>query len=71
MNDNGVLEAGQAHHNNRNNKFTVKDMSDPSIRYEFTLYILNQYYVLLSRGIDGIRLDFWENDEFGNIWKKC
>lgn len=70
VNDNGVLEADPDHHNNTNNKFTVEEMRDPGIRYEFTLYILNQYYVLLTRGIDGIRLGFWENDEFRKYMEK-
>lgn len=70
VNDNGVLEADPDHHNNTYNKFTVKEMRDPGIRYEFTLYILNQYYVLLTRGIDGIRLGFWENDEFREYMEK-
>ena len=40
-------------------------MADPMNQFEFTLYILNQYYVLLTRGIDGIRLGFWDgNDSF-------
>ncbi|MBO4838893.1 MAG: hypothetical protein J5493_05945 [Lachnospiraceae bacterium] len=39
-------------------------------RFEFTLYILNQYYVLLTRGIDGIRLGFWDNDAFREYMEK-
>ena len=39
-------------------------MEIPDNKFEFTLYILNQYYVLLTRGIDGIRIGFWENDAF-------
>ncbi len=70
VNDNGVLEADPDHHNNTYNKFTIEEMRDPGIRYEFTLYILNQYYVLLTRGIDGIRLGFWENDEFREYMEK-
>lgn len=26
-------------------------------------FILNQYYVLMTRGIDGIRLGFWDGDD--------
>ncbi len=45
--------------------FSVEEMTDPMNQFEFTLYILNQYYVLLTRGIDGIRLGFWDgNDSF-------
>lgn len=64
VNDEGKLEAVPDNHNNVNNKFTVEEMEIPENQYEFTLYILNQYYVLLTRGIDGIRVGFWENDEF-------
>ena len=49
-------------HNNTNNKFSTEEMQDPANQFEFTLYILNQYYVLLTRGIDGIRLGFWNGD---------
>lgn len=64
VNEQGILEADPNHHNNTNNKFTADEMCDPSNQFEFTLYILNQYYVLLTRGIDGIRVGFWDNDEF-------
>jgi hypothetical protein len=64
VNDKGVLEAEPNNHNNTNNKFSKEEMIDPDNRFEFTLFILNQYYVLLTRGIDGIRLGFWENDAF-------
>ena len=64
VNEQGILEADPDHHNNTNNKFTAEEMCDPSNQFEFTLYILNQYYVLLTRGIDGIRVGFWDNDEF-------
>lgn len=64
VNDEGKLEAVPDNHNNTNNKFSVDEMEIPDNQYEFTLYILNQYYVLLTRGIDGIRVGFWENDAF-------
>jgi hypothetical protein len=64
VNDKGVLEAEPDNHNNTNNKFSNEEMNVPSNRFEFTLFILNQYYVLLTRGIDGIRLGFWDNDDF-------
>lgn len=64
VNDEGKLEAVPDNHNNINNKFSVEEMEIPNNKYEFTLYILNQYYVLLTRGIDGIRVGFWENDAF-------
>lgn len=37
---------------------------------EFTLQVLNNYYVLLTRGIDGVRLGFWENDGFRKYMEK-
>lgn len=64
VNADGVLEAVPDNHINTNNKFPVKERKDPDKQFEFTLYILNQYYVLLTRGIDGIRLGFWENEAF-------
>ena len=65
VNEDGKLEAVPDNHNNTNNKFSVEEMTDPMNQFEFTLYILNQYYVLLTRGIDGIRLGFWDgNDSF-------
>ena len=64
VNADGVLEAVPDNHINTNNKFPVEEMNDPDKQFEFTLYILNQYYVLLTRGIDGIRLGFWENEAF-------
>ena len=48
----------------------AEEMTDPKKRFEFTLFILNQYYVLLTRGIDGIRLGFWENDAFREYMEK-
>jgi len=70
VNDNGILEAVADNHNNTNNKFSAKEMEDLENQFEFTLYILNQYYVLLTRGIDGIRLGFWENDDFLKYMEK-
>lgn len=70
VNDEGKLEADPDCHNNTNNKFPVEEMDDPNNRYEFTLFILNQYYVLLTRGIDGIRVGFWENNAFRKYMEK-
>lgn len=70
VNDEGELEAVPESHINNNNKFSAEEMKDPANRREFTLYILNQYYVLLTRGIDGIRVGFWENDEFRQYMEK-
>lgn len=70
VNAEGKLEADPDHHNNDNNKFTVEERIDPHNKYEFTLFILNQYYVLMTRGIDGIRLGFWDNEEFKSYMKE-
>ncbi len=70
VNKKGMLEAVPENHNNNNNKFTVEEMNEPENKKEFTLFILNQYYVLLTRGIDGIRLGFWDNDGFMEYMKK-
>ena len=64
VNTDGMLEAVPDSHINTNNKFSVEEMKDLDNQFEFTLYNLNQYYVLLTRGIDGIRLGFWENEAF-------
>lgn len=62
--ENGKLAADPDHFHNVNGKFNAEDMVVPSNRFEFTLFVLNIYYVLLTRGIDGIRVGFWENDDF-------
>lgn len=49
---------------NTNGTFTKEEMEDPENQFEFTLFVLNIYYVLLTRGIDGIRIGFWHNDDF-------
>lgn len=61
---NGKLFAEPECFFNVNGVFTNDEMEVEENRYEFTLFVLNIYYVLLTRGIDGIRLGFWENDEF-------
>ena len=63
VNADGELEAVPDNHNNKNNKFSNKEMKLQSNQFEFTLFILNQYYVLMTRGIDGIRLGFWDGDD--------
>ena len=45
----------------RNYDGTILEIDE---KKEFTLFVLNQYYVLLTRGIDGIQLGFWDNDDF-------
>lgn len=69
VNDHGKLEVVPDNHNNTNNKFSAEEMVDPANQFEFTIYILNQYYVLLTRDIDGIRVGFWDNDAFRQYMK--
>lgn len=49
---------------NVNGKHTKEELLIPKNKKEFTIFVLNIYYVLLTRGIDGIRLGFWHNDDF-------
>ena len=60
----GKLKADPDRFYNVNGKFNVDEMTDPANLFEFTLFVLNIYYVLLTRGIDGIRVGFWDNDDF-------
>ncbi|CAK1240517.1 DUF2075 family (BH3996) [Fructobacillus evanidus] len=64
VNDKGVLAANKENFRNVNGKFTEEDMQLTENQEEFTLFVLNIYYILLTRGIDGIRLGFWRNDAF-------
>lgn len=61
---NGHLYAEPNNFHNVNGKFNADEMIDPSNKFEFTLFVLNIYYVLLTRGIDGIRIGFWNNPNF-------
>ncbi len=60
---NGCLFGNPENFHNVNGKFS-KDDDNPENSQEFTLFVLNIYYVLMTRGIDGIRLGFWKNDAF-------
>jgi hypothetical protein len=60
----GKLAADPEHFFNTNGIFTAEEMKQKENQQEFTLFVLNIYYVLLTRGIDGIRLGFWHNDTF-------
>lgn len=64
VNESGKLEADPDNFFNTNGTFTAEEMKIQENRDEFTLFVLNIYYVLLTRGIDGIRLGFWKNDSF-------
>ncbi|MEE6658414.1 DUF2075 domain-containing protein [Pediococcus acidilactici] len=67
VSEDGKLYANPDNFHNVNGKFPKND-ENPS---EFTLFVLNIYYILMTRGIDGIRLGFWKNDELKNYVKKA
>lgn len=67
---NGRLVGNPDHFYNTNGTFTAEEMDSKENRFEFTLFVLNIYYVLLTRGIDGIRLGFWDNDAFKDYMAK-
>lgn len=64
IDNNNKLVANPDNFHNINGIFTKDEMKDPSVRDEFTILVLNIYYVLLTRGINGIRLGFWKNENF-------
>lgn len=70
VDNDGKLQANPDKFHNTNGKFTNEEMIDPDNRFEFTLFVLNIYYVLLTRGIDGIRIGFWDNDNFRKYMEK-
>ena len=55
---------------NVNGMYTTEEMQKVDNQKEFTLFVLNIYYVLLTRGIDGIRVGFWHNKEFKKYFKE-
>ena len=59
---NGHLYANPDHFYNENGKFNDDEVIDPKNKFEFTLFVLNIYYIILTRGIDGIRFGFWKHD---------
>lgn len=60
----GKLIANPDNFYNTNGTFTLEEMNIKENQFEFTLFVMNIYYVLLTRGIDGIRIGFWNNDKF-------
>ncbi len=66
----GRLYGEPDHFNNENTKFNREEREAPKNRREFTLFVLNIYYILLTRGIDGIRIGFWNNDAFRRYMEK-
>lgn len=69
IDSNGILFGNPENFHNVNGKFS-KDDDNPENEFEFTLFVLNIYYILMTRGIDGIRLGFWKNDLFKEHMKK-
>lgn len=65
----GRLFGNQVNFHNVNGKFSKEDDS-PENAQEFTLFVLNIYYILMTRGIDGIRLGFWKNEAFKKYMKE-
>lgn len=70
VDENGRLVGNPDHFYNTNGTFTAEEMEIKENQFEFTLFVLNIYYVLLTRGIDGIRLGFWNNDTFKDYMEK-
>lgn len=64
IDENGALYADVDNFYNVNGKFKKDERNLPENKYAFTLFVLNIYYILLTRGIDGIRIGFWNNDAF-------
>lgn len=65
----GRLFGNPENFHNVNGKFS-KDDESPKNAQEFTLFVLNIYYILMTRGIDGIRLGFWKNEAFKKYMKE-
>ncbi len=70
VNEFGQLEGNPKGFLNTNGIFTQEEMEIQENKDEFTLLVLNSYYVLMTRGIDGIRLGFWYNDQFRKYMEK-
>ena len=64
LGEKGRLKADLQNFHNTNGKFSVDEMLKSENQREFNLFVLNIYYVLLTRGIDGIRKGFWHIDAF-------
>ena len=69
VNDKGELYGEPDNFHNVNGKHSKSDLELPETRQEFTHFVLNIYYVLLTRGIDGVRIGFWHNNDFKNYFK--
>ncbi|CAM4129066.1 MULTISPECIES: DUF2075 domain-containing protein [Bacillus cereus group] len=69
VDEKGRLFGNPENFHNVNGKFSKGDES-PENAKEFTLFVLNIYYILMTRGIDGVRLGFWKNDAFKKYMKE-
>ena len=63
VDESGRLFGNPDNFHNVNGKFSKND-ANPENKNEFTLFVLNIYYILLTRGIDGVRIGFWKNESF-------
>lgn len=70
IDEKGQLYAVRENFHNVNGVFSVDEAFTDENKKEFTLFVLNIYYVLLTRGIDGIRIGFWKNDELFDYFEK-
>lgn len=70
VDEDGKLYGEPANFKNVNGKHKKEDLELPENRREFTMFVLNIYYVLLTRGIDGVRIGFWHNEDFKEYFKK-
>lgn len=70
VDEKGRLYGEPSNFKNVNGKHTKEELEIPEIRKEFTMFVLNIYYILLTRGIDGVRIGFWDNEDFKNYFKK-
>lgn len=69
IDEQGHLYAIRENFHNINGVFTNDEADLPEKKEEFTLFVLNIYYVLLTRGIDGVRIGIWHNEAFKKYLK--
>lgn len=65
----GRLYGEPSNFKNINGKHKKEELALSETRKEFTMFVLNIYYVLLTRGIDGVRIGFWHNNAFKKYFK--
>ena len=70
VDDSGKLYGEPDNFKNVYGKHTKKELELPETQEEFTIFVLNIYYVLLTRAIDGVRIGFWKNDAFKQYFKE-